>query len=596
MSSLLPILVSPQNSFFVIGGDGVTTGLLGQVSKGQSKPSSQTFAQAFSQVLHEQGDASGFLKHLQALISTRRHEGALPDSLLQNEGHPLKTLVDPETLENIISKVQAYKPQELPKELLSLASDSDILLEIARLLSPPSSTAPLVLTNEQNLNQNQGISFEQILLPGSVPTIPPSPLQGIQPLPRIVFQGHEFQQSGGNPTLGQVSQESEIDGRPLRNAQIPLPKVLEPGTGPYPGPFPKVPELGSVPYPGPLPKVLEPGSGLYQGSLLKVAEAERVPQQVSQGPVGKQASSGLNQEEALLVRTVVSSAKDVPSSVQQIGRFDSEDESQKFPTLQRLSTPLLRSHNVQTTPIPPSTALQAEGPAGFAGPGQTNQLTLKFIQGNSPVVGESSRSANEYHTTVPVDVVGESGLVAKGERAQSIAETSVKSLGVDPTNGQGLGSGMNHFSNSQSGFQQPHMFSGQGVGLRAFEERGVEFPAQALQRLQMDVQLSDNQRVMIDVGVQNKQVYAGLVMDHSILRNLANQFVPQLENQLSQVDLELQEFSAEVREERKQESGPWFDDSRYPEGQQFGRRAQDERPSTQNALNQRTEQGLHLLA
>ncbi len=471
MSSLLPILVSPQNGPSVLGGDGPTTGLLGQVSTGQSKSSSQTFAQAFSQVLNEQGDTPAFLKQLQTLIFTRsQHDGVLPNSFLQNEVRHLKALVDPDILRNIIS-------------------------------------------NESAPNQNQEISFEQNPLPGIVPTIPHSLFQGIQPLPWIVFQGHEFQQSGGNPTL-----------------------------------------------------------------------------------TVKQASLGLKLEEGLSVPTVVPLQKDAPGGLQQVGRFVVEDEISRPQILQRTETPLLRSHNVQAPPIPPATALQAEGPAGFAGPGQTNQLAMKTILGNSPVLGKVSGPGPEHHTTVPVDVVGESGLVAKGERAQSIAETSVKSMGVDLSNGQGLGSGMNHFTNSQSGFQQPHMFSGQGVGLRAMEERGVEFPAQTLQRLQMDVQLSDNQRVLIDVGVQNKQVYAGLVMDHSILRNLANQFVPQLEHQLSQVDLELQEFSAEVREERQQEPGTWFDDSRSHEGQQSGQGAHDERPSTKNVLNQRLEQGLHLLA
>jgi hypothetical protein len=140
------------------------------------------------------------------------------------------------------------------------------------------------------------------------------------------------------------------------------------------------------------------------------------------------------------------------------------------------------------------------------------------------------------------------------------------------------------------------MFPGQGVGLRAMEERGVEFPAQALQRLQMDVQLSDNQRVMIDVGVQNKQVYAGLVMDHAILRNLANQFVPQLENQLSQLDLELQEFSAEVREERQQEPDALFDDARSHERHPSEQGAQDEGPLTSHLPNRQSEPGLHFLA
>jgi hypothetical protein len=155
---------------------------------------------------------------------------------------------------------------------------------------------------------------------------------------------------------------------------------------------------------------------------------------------------------------------------------------------------------------------------------------------------------------------------------------------------------MNHFSNSQSGFQQPSLSSGQGVGLRTLEERGQEFPAPVLQRLQMDVQLSETQRVQIDVGVQNRQVYAGLVMDHSVLRNLANQFVPQLENQLTQVDLELQEFSAEVREEREQETQTMLDDSRSHEGEISGQTAEGELLSIQNPVGRQKEPGLHFVA
>ena len=132
--------------------------------------------------------------------------------------------------------------------------------------------------------------------------------------------------------------------------------------------------------------------------------------------------------------------------------------------------------------------------------------------------------------------------------------------------------------------------------MRALEERGQEFPAPALQRLQMDVQLSESQRVQIDVGVQNRQVYTGLIMDHSVLRNLATQFVPQLENQLAEVDLELQEFSAEVREEREQEAASLFDDSRSHNSQESGRRAQGDLLLTQNSVGRQEEPGLHFVA
>jgi hypothetical protein len=236
---------------------------------------------------------------------------------------------------------------------------------------------------------------------------------------------------------------------------------------------------------------------------------------------------------------------------------------------------------VQSNHIPPATAIQAEGPAGFTGPNLTNQISVKSTPGNSSVLSDVSGPGIEHRATVPAELLGGAEVLAKGERGQTIIETSVKTLGLDPSGGQGLGNGMNHFSNSQSGSQQPSSFPGQGLGLRALEERGQEFPAPALQRLQMDVQLSENQRVQVDVGVHNRQVYTGLVMDHSVLRNLANQ---------------LQEFSAEVREEREQEEGRLFDDSRSHKAQESGRRAQGELLSTQNPVGRQEEPGLHFVA
>jgi hypothetical protein len=335
-----------------------------------------------------------------------------------------------------------------------------------------------------------------------------------------------------------VRQESEIGGKNLGITEIPLPKALEAG----------------------------------------------------------QASLGLKQEDALSVRTVVPSAKDVQSGFQEVGRPVLGNETLQNPILPKVSSPLARPQNVQSNHIPPVTAIQAEGPAGFTGPNLTNQISVKSIPGNSSVLSDVSGPGIEHRTTVPADLLGETGLLAKGERGQTIIETSVKSVGLDPSGGQGLGNGMNHFSNSRSGFQQPSSFPGQGVGLRALEERGQEFPAPALQRLQMDVQLSENQRVHIDVGVHNRQVYTGLVMDHSVLRNLATQFVPQLENQLAEVDLELQEFSAEVREEREQETGRLFDDSRSHKAQESGARAQGESLLAQNPVGGQEEPGVHFVA
>ena len=378
--------------------------------------------------------------------------------------------------------------------------------------------------------------------PLSLPSAVIAPFDGLQTPARTLFQGSGFQQTGGDSTLGPVRQESEISGKTVGIAQIPLPRALE---------------VGAI---------------LYQASL------------------------GLKQEDALSVRTVVPSAKDVPSGFQQVGRSFLGNETLPNPILPKVSSPLAGPQNVQSNYIPPVTARQEDGPAGFTGPNLTNQISVQSIPGNSSVLSDVSGQSIEHRTTVPADLLGETALLAKGERGQTIIETSVKSVGLDPSGGQGLGSGMNHFSNSQSGFQQPSSFPGQGVGFRALEERGQEIQAPALQRLQMDVQLSENQRVHIDVGVHNRQVYTGLVMDHSVLRNLATQFVPQLENQLAEVDLELQEFSAEVHEEQKHEADSLFNDSQSHKAQESRPRAQGELLSIQNPVGRQKEPGLHFVA
>ena len=559
MSSLLPIFVDAQNGPNAISGRGAVTEPVSQVSKDQANQSGQAFAQAFSQVLSEHGGAAAFLKHLQTLVSTRnQQDAALPVPLTLKDVRTLEKLIGPETVGRVLGKLQDHRILESPEELQLPALDSDSLLDLARLLSAQSFATPVVITNES-------ASSEQASF-GRVPTIPLSSLQGFQPSPGPVFQENRFQHAGGESTLKPVSQDSAIEGKIPGNGHIPLPKAFE------------------------------SSSILSQSSVPKVAELRSIPQEVSQGSVKNQGSSGTKPEESLSVRTLAQSAKDFSSGAQQLERSILGNDTRQNPILPKDSSPLARPQNVQSNHIPLVTAIPAEGPAGFAGPGLTNQIAVKSIPGNSSVLSDASGPGAEYRASVPADLLGETGLLGKGDRVQTLVETSVKSVGLDPSGGQGLGNGMNHFSNSQSGFQQPSLSSGQGVGLRTLEERGQEFPAPVLQRLQMDVQLSETQRVQIDVGVQNRQVYAGLVMDHSVLRNLANQFVPQLENQLTQVDLELQEFSAEVREEREQETQTMLDDSRSHEGEISGQTAEGELLSIQNPVGRQKEPGLHFVA
>ena len=222
-------------------------------------------------------------------------------------------------------------------------------------------------------------------------------------------------------------------------------------------------------------------------------------------------------------------------------------------------------------------------------------MPLKLFPGSAVLpLNVPSVQTGEGQSVVPAEMPGDTGLIAKGERLHNMVEASINAMSVEPSGGQGLGSGMNQFSQSQSGSQQQTFLPGQGAAVRALDERRIEFPTAALQRLQLDVQLSDHQRVQIDLGVQNRQVYAGLLMDHSVLRNLATQFVPQLENQLNQVDLELQEFSAEVREER--DADALFRESRSQQHDHKTNGSSDKTDSSQKSLMPTEDRGLHLVA
>jgi len=567
MNSLLPILVSLQNGLNAINDSGSTKEPMGQVISDQANPSGYTFARAFSQVFREQEESSPLFNQLQAFVLTEnQHDATSQPSLTQKDFRSLEILVGPDVDKKVLSESRAYRIP-LPLEASVLPTlDSDALPDHVGLLSTKVLDASFVATNESISDQAQKFSFEQTPLPAAFPIVTLTPLKGTQALANEFLQSRALQAISGEPTLGQMRQDLEMNGNFSGRGQVSLPKVLE------------------------------SGMVFQQGTLPKVPESGLVSQPISQGSVEKHASLVLKQEEGSFTRTIASSVKDVASSVQQVGRLVPDAETLRTPIVQAFSNSLARSPNVQLNPTSPVTAVQAEGPAGFAGLGQTNQISLKSIQGNTSVLNTLAGQSHEHRTVVPADLPGDAGLLGKGERIQTIVETSMKSVGLDPNSGQSLGSGMNHSSNSQSGFQQPSSSPGQGVGLRVPEERGPALPAPALQRLQMDVQLSESQRVQIDVGVQNRQVYAGLVMDHSVLRNLAAQFVPQLENQLAEVDMELQEFSAEVREERERDADALFRDSRFHEPHEATGRSQGEPHSTLNPLKQHEERGLHFVA
>lgn len=190
-----------------------------------------------------------------------------------------------------------------------------------------------------------------------------------------------------------------------------------------------------------------------------------------------------------------------------------------------------------------------ETPAGLATTVQLNQDRLKSVSGQSPALSESSVNGKESALGIPLDLLGEGNGSLTGDRSREGLEVTSKTGGIDPNGGQALSGGMGGSPHSQSGFfPQSSSPSPSGQAVRIAEERVQDLPGPALQRLQMEVQLSENNRVQIDVGVQHRQVYASLLMDQATLKNLAVQYVPQLEEQLTQGDMELQEFSAEVRD------------------------------------------------
>jgi len=566
MSTLLPLFLSPQNGPGSTTSPEVAVELSGEGVQGQSPFSNQPAAKPFSQILNELGGASVLLQDRQKVEKTENLTEALRlGPLLQKDVRHPDVVEEPEIVEKIVAKLHPTKIQEPLSESLPSPADSTLLLEPFRLVSAPVVPQPTVGRTESVPSQNHGLALEQETSPVGVLTIPPALLQEFQLLPRPVFQTNGFPRSGEESFL----RPAQLLGFVVNNIR----------TGPIP-----------------ITRTLEAGPIPSQGVVGKVDESLAIPQEFSPGHAGKVVSSGLKIEETLSERTSGPLAQKVQSGLPQVERLIIGNDSQtKGILLENASRPA-QPQQVKLNPIPPATTVQAEGPAGFIGPDVTKQVAGKSVPGTVSVLSDLNGQSIEHRTAVPVDVFGETGVLNKGERGQVGVETSLRSVAVDPTGGQGLGTGMNNFSNSSSGYHQQSMLAGQGPGVRALEERGQEFPAPVLQRLQMDVQVSENQRVQIDVGVQNRLVSAGLVMDHSALRNLANQFVPHLENQLSQVDLELEEFSAEVREESEPGTHSMFDDSRTSKGQRFGGQTQGELQSTPNPLGHRKETGLHFVA
>ena len=189
-------------------------------------------------------------------------------------------------------------------------------------------------------------------------------------------------------------------------------------------------------------------------------------------------------------------------------------------------------------------------------------------------------------------------------RGGLLMETS--SLGQQPEHGGGSGGTDTLFRNSagngmasSTDFQQNTPATvGQGQaarGAHAFDERLQTLNSVSPQKLQIDVQISEASRVQVDVAVQQRQVYAGLLLDQPALRNLALQQVPQLEGQLNQAGMELQEFDAELEGQLEQHN----DTIRYrneqaglPGESEFGLRQSGKK---EERVDRQQDMGLHFV-
>lgn len=238
-----------------------------------------------------------------------------------------------------------------------------------------------------------------------------------------------------------------------------------------------------------------------------------------------------------------------------------------------------------------------ETQAGMADMGQLSQNRLKYVSGVSSVLSESTANGKESSIGIPLDLLADANASLTGDRSRGVLEATGKAAGVDPNAGQGLNNGMGNPTHSQSGFPQSSSSPSPGPAVRVAEERVPDLPGPSLQRLQMEVQLSENNRVQIDVGVQNRQVYASLLMDQATLKNLAVQFVPQLEEQLTQGEMELQEFSAEVRDHQGGQESDTRSDGAGTQTSQRGTTFLPQGPgSLSDVVMRAEEQGLHLVA
>jgi hypothetical protein len=190
-------------------------------------------------------------------------------------------------------------------------------------------------------------------------------------------------------------------------------------------------------------------------------------------------------------------------------------------------------------------------PAGTVGPSSGETLFPSLSGDTATPLKSSSGHAGKNHSP---------GMAAEGDPLENMSvskkdggEGGARVAGNEAWGGGGVQGGLTGFPHSHSGFSQA---TSSGPQVPDEPPSAKDLPGPALNRLQMDVQISESQRIHIDVGIQQRQVYAGLLVDQVAFRNMALQFVPQLADQLANVDMELSHFSAETRDEFPFEEEP----------------------------------------
>ncbi len=264
------------------------------------------------------------------------------------------------------------------------------------------------------------------------------------------------------------------------------------------------------------------------------------------------------------------------------------------PIVTKVQEPFHNSQRPVSSPvIPPSVPPTAPGPLAEALP---SSISSTRLQGHPSFF---NGAMNQAHESIPQVSAIESTTNVSGEQGKGSLDFMFKGSSGEFGNGQDLAHGFGSAPQSQMPAQHHAATAlSHNLSVRSGEERFPEMPGATLQRLQMDVQLSENSRVQVEVGVQQRQVYAGMIMDQAALKNLAVQFVPQLENQLTQVNLELQEFSAEVRDQResgKNEGSHGPEDLAYSGGK-TGNAEQEPSDPKSNTVPELNETGLHFVA